>query len=157
MSGLFDTTRNFSLYGVPAAWILAHIPHAYAVSSSKCFDNRSPRDFPKSLEADQSLDKAKKNRIRRAHAAAANGYENIGFFASAVVAGNVAGLSHSTLNALTGAYLISRAVYNFLYINNESQGAAAARSLVWLFGIGLSSTLFIKSGNILTNKAANLL
>lgn len=98
-----------------------------------------------------------KNRIRRAHAAGANGYENIGLFASAVVAGNVAGLSHSTLNTLTGGYLISRAVYNFIYINNESQGAAAARSLVWLFGIGQIFTLFIKSGNLLTNKAANLL
>ncbi|TGO24625.1 hypothetical protein BPAE_0098g00140 [Botrytis paeoniae] len=142
MSRLLDTTRNFSLYSVPAAWLLAHIPHI---------------DYPQSLEADQSIEKAKKNRLRRAHAAASNGYENIGFFASAVVAGNVAGLSHSTLNTLTGAYLISRAVYNFIYINNETQGAAAARSLVWLFGIGQIFTLFIKSGNLLTNKAANLL
>ncbi|TGO08755.1 hypothetical protein BTUL_0193g00070 [Botrytis tulipae] len=129
----------------------------YAAISSECFDNRSPRDFPKSLEADQRLDKAKKSQIRQAHAAGANGYENIGLFASAVVAGNVAGLSHSTLNTLTGGYLISRAVYNLIYINNESQGAAAARSLVWLFGIGQIFTLFIKSGNLLTNKAANLL
>ncbi|KAF7903733.1 uncharacterized protein EAF01_006782 [Botrytis porri] len=157
MSGLLDTTRNFSLYSVPAAWLLAHLPHVYAVISSKCFDNRSPRDFKKSLEDDQTLDKAKKNKIRRAHAAGANGYESIGFFASAVVAGNVAGLSHSTLNTLTGGYLISRAVYNFIYINNETQGAAGARSLAWLFGIGQIVTLFIKSGNALTNKAANLL
>ncbi|KAF7882160.1 hypothetical protein EAF00_011676 [Botryotinia globosa] len=157
MSALFDTTRNLSLFGVPAAWLLAHAPHMYAAISSGCFDNRSPRDFPKSLEADQRLDKAKKSRIRRAHAAGANGYESIGLFASAVVAGNVAGLSHTTLNTLTGGYLISRAVYNFIYINNESQGAAAARSLAWLFGIGQIFTLFIKSGNLLTNKAANLL
>ncbi|TGO77302.1 hypothetical protein BELL_0114g00190 [Botrytis elliptica] len=177
MSALLDTTRNYSLFGVripapnrslvPAAWLLAHIPHVYAAVSTECFDNRSPRDFPKSLEADQRLDKAacspsryfslKKNQISRAHAAGANGYENVGLFASAVVAGNVAGLSHSTLNTLTGGYLISRVVYNFIYINNESQGAAAARSLVWLFGIGQIFTLFIKSGNLLTNKAANLL
>ncbi|KAJ8067689.1 hypothetical protein OCU04_003295 [Sclerotinia nivalis] len=157
MSGLFDTTVNFSLYAIPVAWLFAHACHVYAVSATKSFDNRSPRDFPKSLESDQSLDKAKKNRICRAHAAGANGLENLGFFASAVVAGNVAGLSHSTLNTLSGGYLISRAVYTFIYINNESQGTAASRSLTFLVGIGHICALFIKSGNALRDGATNLL
>ncbi|KAB8297771.1 hypothetical protein EYC80_001572 [Monilinia laxa] len=157
MSGLFDTTSNLSLYGIPAAWLLAHIPHIYAATATKSYDNRSPRDFLKRLESDQGIDKAKKNRVRRAHAAGANGYENVGLFASAVVAGNVAGISHSTLNALTGGYLISRVVYNFIYINNESQRAAATRSLAFIVGIGHIFTLFIMSGNLLKDKAANLL
>lgn len=75
MSGLFDTTRNFSLYAVssfnspqifqllinvqiPAAWVLAFAPHAFAAAQSKSFDNRSPRTYLKSLEADQTIDKA---------------------------------------------------------------------------------------------------
>ncbi|TGO86134.1 hypothetical protein BPOR_0332g00120 [Botrytis porri] len=144
MSGLLDTTRNFSLYSVRIT------APSRPMAVSHIFTG------PRSM-APGSLASCKKNKIRRAHAAGANGYESIGFFASAVVAGNVAGLSHSTLNTLTGGYLISRAVYNFIYINNETQGAAGARSLAWLFGIGQIVTLFIKSGNALTNKAANLL
>ncbi|QSZ28747.1 hypothetical protein DSL72_003249 [Monilinia vaccinii-corymbosi] len=176
MSGLFNTSHNLSLYGIPAAWLIAHIPHVYAATATKSYDNRFPRDFPKSLEANQSIDQAvsppylpldtwikkltptqKKNRIRRAHAAAANGHENLGLFASAVVAGNVAGISPSTLNALTGGYLISRVVYTFIYINNETQGAATTRSLAFIVGIGHIFTLFIKSGNLLKDKAASFL
>ncbi|ESZ95214.1 hypothetical protein SBOR_4393 [Sclerotinia borealis F-4128] len=157
MSGLLETTRNFSLYGIPAAWLISHCPHLYAATATKCFDNRFPRDFPQRLEADQSIDQAKRNRVRRAHAAGSNGYENLGLFAAAVVAGNVAGLSHYTLNALTGGYLISRVVYNFIYVNNTTEGAAATRSVVFLAGIGHIFTLFIKSGNVLRNGAANLL
>ncbi|KAF7860343.1 hypothetical protein EAF04_008470 [Stromatinia cepivora] len=157
MSAFFDTTGNFSLYAIPVAWGFAHACHVYAVFATKSYDNRFPRDFPKSLESDQSIDKMKKNRIRRAHAAGVNGLENLGFFASAVVAGNVAGLSHSTLNTLAGGYLISRAVYNFIYINNESQGAAAIRSLTFVVGITHIFALFIKSGNTLRDRAANLL
>ncbi|APA12774.1 predicted protein [Sclerotinia sclerotiorum 1980 UF-70] len=157
MSGLFDTAGNFSLYAIPVAWIFAQACHVYAVSATKSFDNRSPRDFPKSLESDQSIDKAKKNRVRRAHAAGANGFENIGFFAAAVVAGNVAGLSNSTLNTLSGGYLISRAVYNFVYINNDNQGIAASRSLIFLVGIGHIFALFIKSGNALRDRVTDLL
>ncbi|CAD6448814.1 51bfaaad-8088-40d2-8e03-bdc31e5d657e [Sclerotinia trifoliorum] len=156
MSGLFDITGNFSLYTIPVAWLFANVCHIYAVSATKSFDNCSPRDFPKSLESDQSIDKAKKNRIRRAHAAGANGFENIGLFASAVVAGNVAGLSNSTLNTLSGGYLISRAVYHFIYINNYSQGIAASRSLIFLVGIGHIFALFIKSGNALRDRGTNL-
>jgi uncharacterized MAPEG superfamily protein len=95
--------------------------------------------------------------ISRAEAAQMNGFENVGLFASAVVAGNLAGLSTPTLNFLSGGYLATRALYNVIYINNNTQAAANTRSVVFVAGIGMIFTLFIKSGNALKSRAANLL
>jgi uncharacterized MAPEG superfamily protein len=86
-----------------------------------------------------------------------NGFENLGLFASAIVAGNLAGLSAQTMNFLSGGYLVSRALYNIIYINNDTQAAANTRSAVYVAGIGMIMTLFIKSGNALKSRAANLL
>ncbi|PVH88067.1 hypothetical protein DL98DRAFT_544593 [Cadophora sp. DSE1049] len=157
MASLFDTPRNFSFYTVPAAWLIAFLPHPYAVSLSKKFDNVSPRTYVGSLQKDQTIDQATKDRIIRAEGAQSNGFENLGLFAAAVVAGNLAGLPAQTLNTLSGGYLVSRIFYNYIYINNTSQAAANSRSAVYLTGIGMIFTLFIKSGNALKERAANLL
>lgn len=148
---------TYSKSQVPAAWLLAFLPHAYAASQSKIFDNRSPRTYVKSLEADQTIDKATKDRIIRCEGAQTNGFENLAFFASAVVAGNLAGLPAQTLNTLTGGYLVSRVIYNIIYINNTSETAANLRSVVFVSGVGMIWTLFIKSGNALKDRAANLI
>merc|ERR1712098_131007 len=58
MATLFDTTRNFSFYTIPAAWLIAFLPHPYAVSLSKKFDNVSPRTYVGSLQHDQTIDQA---------------------------------------------------------------------------------------------------
>lgn len=61
----------------------------------------------------------------------------------------VAKVDNWTLNILSGGYLVSRAVYNLIYINNESEGLASARTATFLGGVGVIFTLFIKSGNAL--------
>jgi hypothetical protein len=102
-----------------------------------------------------------------------NGFENVGLFAAAVVAGNIANLDNSTLNFWSGGYLVSRVVYTYVYINNTSDTmgksmvpgykygdekglltcmVANARSGIFLAGIGAIFTLFIKSGNALRNR-----
>ncbi|KAG4428206.1 hypothetical protein IFR05_016313 [Cadophora sp. M221] len=157
MASLFNTNRNFSFYTVPAAWLIAFLPHIYATSLSKKFDIVSPRTYVSNLEKDQAIDQATKDRIIRAEGAQTNGFENIGFFAAAVVAGNLAGLPAVILNALSGGYLVNRILYNYIYINNTSESAANLRSGVFVTGVGLICTLFIKSGNVLRDRAANLL
>ncbi|KAH7370489.1 hypothetical protein BKA65DRAFT_522205 [Rhexocercosporidium sp. MPI-PUGE-AT-0058] len=151
MATLFDTTRQFSFYTVPAAWLIAFLPHPYAVSLSKKFDNLSPRTYVGSLQKDRT------DLIIRAEGAQTNGFENLGLFAPAVVAGNLAGISAQTLNTLSGGYIVSRILYNYIYINNTSQAAANLRSVVFVTGVGLIWTLFINSGNALRERAANLL
>ncbi|KAL1306396.1 hypothetical protein AAFC00_005103 [Neodothiora populina] len=145
-----DLTRNLSLYCIPAAWVLSIIPHFYAASLGK-FDNKYPRGYIKAVEADQAVDKATKGKILRAEAAQQNGFENVGLFAAAVVAGNIAKLDNWTLNALAGGYLASRVAYNLIYITNETDAMANARTMAFLSGVGMIFTLFIKSGNALVN------
>lgn len=144
--------RNYSFYSVPAAWILCALPHLYAAglysrTTRKRFDNRAPRSLTAKLEADQTIDKATKGRIIRAEGAQQNGFENVGLFAAAVVAGNVAGLAPGTLNVLCGAYLFSRAVYNLVYINGDTAAMAATRTAIFTTGIGLICTIFVMAGN----------
>ena len=169
---------DFACLQIPAAWVIAFLPHAYAASQSKIFDNRSPRTYASSLEKDQTIDKAvslfaiiikslpnntpltvdqTKARILRCEGAQTNGFENLGLFATAVLAGNLAGIPTQTLNTLSGGYCLSRILYNFIYINNTSEAMANTRSVVFLAGIGQMFTLFIQSGNVLREKAANLL
>ncbi|KAF2430677.1 hypothetical protein EJ08DRAFT_633411 [Tothia fuscella] len=151
-ANILDTTRNYSLYTIPLAWALAIAPHMYAASlGGSKFDNTAPRTYTSSLKEDQTLDKATKDKIIRAEGAQSNGFENLPLFAAAVVAGNVAKLDNWSLNALSGGYLISRVVYNVLYVNNTTEGTANARSVSYLSGIGILFTLFIKSGNALRN------
>lgn len=48
-------------------------------------------------------------------------------------------------------------MYNLVYINNTTEASGHLRSVVFLAGIGQVFTLFIKSGNVLRERAANLL
>jgi uncharacterized MAPEG superfamily protein len=86
-------------------------------------------------------------RILRAEAASSNGFEGLPVFAAAIVAGNNAGLSTSTLNALSITYILSRVVYNWVYIFlSGNRKYAGLRTPVWLVGLGSALTLFIKAG-----------
>ncbi|KZM23748.1 uncharacterized protein EKO05_0005682 [Ascochyta rabiei] len=150
-ANILDLPRNFSLYAIPAAWILSIAPHFYAASLGK-FDNKNPRTYTRETESDQSIDKATKAKIIRAEGAQQNGFENIGLFAAAVVIGNVAKLDNSTLNTLAGAYLASRVAYNGLYIAGTTDMLSNLRSVSFLTGVGIIFTFFIKSGNVLKNQ-----
>jgi len=143
---------NYSFYAIPATWVLSILPHLYAISvhdskSPKKFDNTQPRSVTSTLKDNQALDSATKDRIIRAEGAQQNGFENVGLFAAGVVAANFAGVPAGTMNALSGGYVVSRILYNLVYINNESKAAANLRSTVYLSGVGIIWTLFIMAGN----------
>ncbi|ERF76253.1 hypothetical protein EPUS_04330 [Endocarpon pusillum Z07020] len=152
MASLFNTTSNISLYTVPFAWALCLAPRVYATqlyekASSRQFDNREPRSFTKMVMENQSIDSATKGRIIRAESAQQNGFENIGFFATAVVAGNLARLDTTWLNTLSVGYVISRILYNLIYLNNTTAGLATTRTVTYISGIGMIWTIFIMAGN----------
>jgi hypothetical protein len=71
-----------------------------------------------------------------------------------------------TVNTLALAYLVTRALYNWIYINNEDETVCASftsfragpisaiyaanlRSAIYVSGIGIIGTLFVKSANLL--------
>jgi uncharacterized MAPEG superfamily protein len=152
-----NMSTNYSFYTIPAAWLLSILPHFYAIilysrSSHKRFDNRHPRSLISKLEGDQTIDKATKERIIRAEGAQQNGFENLGLFAATVTAGNVAGLVPETLNMLTGAYLLSRTVYNLVYIYGDTGALASLRTTIYTTGIVILSTIFVMAGNAVSKK-----
>lgn len=62
------------------------------------------------------------------------------------MAANVAGVDAYTLNVLTLSYLATRVVYNYIYVfAQDNRNIAPARSLVWMTGVGLAITLYIKA------------
>lgn len=70
-------------------------------------------------------------------------------FIGALLAGNLAHLAPSTLNAFAAFYLASRVAYNLLYINVTNQALSFLRSASFLAGVVSLMTLFVKSGNAL--------
>ena len=158
-SYLPDLTRdNISLNTIPLAWAICLVPRMWGrwtfnKAAGKDMDTRHPREFSKQAAEDSSLDEKTRGRILRAEAAMANGFENIGLFAAAVVAGNVAKLPPKLLNGLSLGYIVSREVYMWIYICNDTKLLAAGRALAFFGGIGTIFTLFIKAGNKLRNAA----
>jgi uncharacterized MAPEG superfamily protein len=150
MSSLITKT-NISLYTLPVSWILCLLPRFYAAytyttSTSKPLDMLLPRALAARASADPALQHATRDRIVRAEAAQANGLENVGYFAAAVVAGNMAGLNKGLINCLSVGYLISRGLYSWLYVFGDTKTMAIARTGVFFGGQGLIWTLFILAG-----------
>lgn len=116
--------------------------------SSRMYMSPSPTPPPSILLFSNNTNspfqtKAKFTRIKGAQQ---NGFENLGFFAAAVVAGNLAGLSSSTLNGLSAGYVVSRVVYTAFYISNTNPKFSDLRSVLWLVGVGQCITLYFKAG-----------
>ncbi|GAA5969851.1 hypothetical protein JCM3765_004595 [Sporobolomyces pararoseus] len=147
-----STATNYSFYAVPAMWLASIGPHFYAAYLTKQsndlpdFDNVSPREFLKKV-AGQEKQSEIVRRYLRAEAAQQNGFESWGVFASAVVVGNLARLPVKYMNFFAGGYLLSRIIYNILYIRTTSAAWSNLRSVVYVAGVGLISTTFVRAGN----------
>ncbi|PWZ02615.1 hypothetical protein BCV70DRAFT_234434 [Testicularia cyperi] len=145
-SSSFSSVPNYSLFSIPAMWLVSFLPHPYAVALSKGrFKNSSPRQMMADLLAKKDKTKLDQ-KIIRAESAQMNGFENLGFFAAAVVAANYAKVPSHELNTLTGGYIASRILFNFLYIFVESEAVAGLRSASFVGGVAMVFTLFIKAG-----------
>jgi uncharacterized MAPEG superfamily protein len=72
----------------------------------------------------------------------ANGLDNIGLFAAAVVAGNAAHLPTQLLNTLSVAYVVSRVIFSVAYVQNMPKTRVAA----FFGGLGCCFGLLLKAG-----------
>ncbi|KAI1352787.1 hypothetical protein F5Y01DRAFT_83344 [Xylaria sp. FL0043] len=145
----FLAEKNISYFTIPVALFAALWPRsqsAFGEPGKKYFDPANPRTFTSRLEK-ADLDKETVARILRAEAASANGMEGLPIFAAAVVAGNSAGLSNTALNSLSVGYIVSRIIYNYVYIFlSSNRKLASLRTPVWFVGIGSALALFVKAG-----------
>ena len=138
---------NISFMTIPIAWIIALTPrlwarYSFSRATGKDIDIGHPREFSQTVAKEVKLDSYQRGRIIRAEAALSNGFENVGLFAAAVVAGNAAKLSTKVLNGLCLAYLGSRLGYNIVYV----QGWPKLRIAVYFAGLAVCFTLFLKAG-----------
>lgn len=104
--------HNYSLLSIPAMWGLTYLPHVYAISLGRSrFRMANPRLLMAEIMSKPNKSSVERKMIR-AESCQVNGFENLGLFAAAVLAGNFARLPHGELNKLTLAYILSRAVFN---------------------------------------------
>ena len=145
---------NYSIYAIPACWLLALFPHMYAMQSVKNANNgRWNNVNPRSAAWGESIQKSVPANVlatyERSEAAHKNGMENLPLFISAIILGNLAKLPASTLNGAAAAYLGLRVAYTYAYINTTNEKASFARTGIWATSLGTLMYLFVASGNVL--------
>ncbi|RYP09409.1 hypothetical protein DL764_001288 [Monosporascus ibericus] len=150
MASLVDLSKNYSLFSIPVAVVLGLLPSFYGKGVAvrkRLYDNGNPRGYQDNVKNAQNIDNITKNRLLRCEAASTNAQETLPLFMGSVLAANMAGVPAPTVNGFAAAYLASRAVYNFVYVFlQDDPRFADLRSYVWITGVGLWMTLFVKAG-----------
>ena len=98
-------TSNYSIYAIPAFYVLALGPQLYTGLLIKT-DTVNPRGTSFSERRKKSLDKSTLGRYERARAAHLNALENLPLFASAVICANMAGLEVRTFRENPPCFLV---------------------------------------------------
>lgn len=156
------------------AWWLAHGSHVCGALIggglfNGLYDNINPRTFCDTVRSTQTIDSEvrrndpcqlflasvgilshlpqRKGRILRAEAAAANGFETLGFYAASIVAANYADLDARTLNLLSFIYIASRVTFIGVYIwVQHSYRTSLLRTSAFSVSIWTAVLLYIKAG-----------
>jgi uncharacterized MAPEG superfamily protein len=142
--------HNYSLYSIPAYYVLAMLPHIYSaitVSRNKQnWDIASPRSEKFSALLKKTLPPDALGKYERARAAHNNMLsENMAFFVGAVLAGNMAGLNAGFMNNITAGYLASRVVYLICYIYIRRQRYAVMRTVAFNVGCAILMWVYVKA------------
>jgi len=142
---------NLSFFAIPAYWVLTLLPHSYAISIMKKANNgRWNNSNPRSSKWDATLRESTPaevyGRYGKAEAAHKNGMENLPIFVGAVLAGNIANVSTSTLDAFVVAYLCLRVAYTVVYISVSSHRFSLFRTAIWLVSTLMCMSIFIAGG-----------
>lgn len=155
------SSPNYSIYAIPAFYVLALVPKAYCTAlinraTNGRFNNANPRGESVWQNYQKSMDAATYAKIERALAAHSNAMENLPIFFAAVICANLAGLDLGTVNAVCGVFLFSRALHTALYITVTNKKLAPARSITWVASVVCCLYLLIKSGNVLVGGSVPL-
>ena len=150
------STSNYSIYALPAFFVLGLVPQVYASTLIKKatngrFDNSNPRGQSIIQSYQKSTDAATFAKWERARAAHSNAMENLPLFSTAVICANMAGLDTGLVNTVCGAFLVLRALYTVAYIAVADKKLANVRSAFWIGSVGCCLYLMIKAGNVLVD------
>ncbi|KAI0084076.1 hypothetical protein BDY19DRAFT_562016 [Irpex rosettiformis] len=140
-----------SLYSIPAVWFTAFYPVTLKTgilrSTAVGYNNIQPRQNVERAKASHTLDQATTDLISRYEGAHLNGMENLPLWFAAILAGHFAGLSHRTLNYFSAAYISTRLLYNYVYVNQKTAAHSWVRSVVYFTGLSMPLTILIKAAN----------
>ncbi|KAJ7449411.1 hypothetical protein B0H11DRAFT_1816716 [Mycena galericulata] len=145
-----------SFYSLPAAWLTAFFPvvlKTVAIQRTKGYNNVAPRGNIQRISGDKAIPPELAARIARMEGAHLNGYENFPLWATAVLAGNFAGVDNYTLNIISIAYVCGRILYNFIYINQSTRLHSSLRTLTWFSVSALPIYLLFAAAGKLANKS----
>ncbi|KAJ6605184.1 hypothetical protein DFH09DRAFT_1017817 [Mycena vulgaris] len=141
-----------SLYSIPAVWFTAFFPvmlKSASITKLKGFNNVQPRSNTSRVTADKEVPPAISARIERMEGAHLNGNENFPIWVAAILAGNFAGIENYTLNVVSIAYVFGRALYNYIYINQNTRFQSSLRSMVFFTTLSLPMyLLFTAAGKL---------
>jgi uncharacterized MAPEG superfamily protein len=97
------------------------------------YDLRAPR-----VSTELAIDGSEEGKyIARCQGAHQNSFESFSIFAAAVLVAIATGVDRRTLDVASTVYVISRALYIAVYVNNTSTKIAMVRSAVWFLGLFL--------------------
>ncbi|MCJ1281201.1 hypothetical protein MMC26_000519 [Xylographa opegraphella] len=145
---------NYSIYAIPAFWLLSLLPHNYAVytitaANNGKWDNANPRSSAWDKQLQATVPAACYERYERAEAAHKNGMENLALFATAIVLGNMAALDVGKLNSVAAEVLALRALYNVVYVTVGDARMSFARTAIWAVSVGCCFYLIVQAGHVL--------
>ncbi|KDQ08628.1 hypothetical protein BOTBODRAFT_37777 [Botryobasidium botryosum FD-172 SS1] len=145
-----------SLYSIPALWLVNFVPYSLkrsVVQQNKGgkYDNVQPRDNVAQLEK-KGVPKEVIDKLIRLEGAHQNGLEVFPLWTAAVLISNFAGVSDTTLNTVSAAFLASRLLYTYLYANQSNEAVAGARSATWGVGIAMNMYLISAANKVYTER-----
>jgi uncharacterized MAPEG superfamily protein len=131
---------NFSIYALPAYYVLSLVAHSYALHIATngrplTWDNRNPRAAGLRARLQAQLPAEAFAAYERAEAASSNCYENMPLFFGAIILGHVAGLERNYLNQVALRYLLVRTVYVVSYVQISKVEWSVVRTGLYFWGV----------------------
>jgi len=148
------TQSNYSLYAIPAFWVLILLPHVYATATIKeaangRFDNHNPHGDSYKTYIKKTCPAETYTKWERAEAAHRNGFENLPLFAAAVIAGNMARLDNGVLNLCAVAFLGLRVAHTVAYVTISDRNLSFVRSGMYFLSTGCCLYLLVSAANVM--------
>ncbi|KAG9293820.1 hypothetical protein G9A89_019158 [Geosiphon pyriformis] len=153
-----STTKNFSLYALPAAALLPYFPYLIKIltilNQTGEWNHLSPRTNLEKCE--RKMTKSAFEMAKRCDAAHYNGLESFPIFATAVLVANWTGVPRKTLNKWSKIFIASRILYNLSYMTGVRNGVAYTRSALFLAGLISSFILFLQAARKVNDDATKV-
>jgi uncharacterized MAPEG superfamily protein len=154
----FLETYNASILAIPAYFVLAMLPHGWAINVASqgkisTWDNRNPRNTDLKAKLKARLPAETYARYERLEACHANSMESFPLFTAAVVLGNIAGLKDEDLTNFAAYFLAVRVAYMVVYATHKTQGPTALRTGIWYVGVGLCFKTIVQAAKAMGGRA----